>query len=452
MGRLFGTDGVRGVANLELDAILAYRLGKYGARVLRKHDTANRQVLIGHDGRISADMLTAALAAGFCSEGLDVYHAGEIPTPGVAALTKQGDYVLGVVVSASHNTFEYNGIKFFNTNGLKLDDAIEDEIASFVLGETEDDQPVLQGDQLGRIYKLDRAAEQYLDFLLQEIRPSAQGLRVALDCANGATQKLADRLLQAVGCEIAARLGCDGNGVNINEDSGSTHPERLIQAVKATRADVGFAFDGDGDRIMCVNREGALINGDQILAVLALAMREKGELQDHALVVTVMSNLGIHRFAEQNQINLTTTQVGDRYVLEAMLASNYSLGGEQSGHIILADHQSTGDGLLTALALIQALSDLDFDLKDIETVISDYPQILRGVTVPNSQKAEAARDPEVLAKEQEWIDQLDGNGRIVLRASGTEPLVRVMVEAETIEQATEICDSLCAILESKYQG
>ncbi len=450
MARLFGTDGVRGVANVELDALLAYQLGKYGARVLRNEHSMGNSVLIGHDGRISADLLVQALAAGFCSEGLDVYLAGELPTPGIAALTRLGDYALGVVVSASHNTFEYNGIKFFNHEGYKLADRLEDEISDYISGATKDEQEPLQGADLGTVKELPRATEAYLDYLLGEIRPTRTGLRVAIDCANGATEKLASRLLQAAGCEITARLGCDGNGVNINDDCGSTHPEKLIQAVKATRADLGVAFDGDGDRLIAVDRNGTIVNGDQIMAILSLAMKKTGELHEDTIVATVMSNLGLHKFASDNQIRLLTTQVGDRYVLEEMLANQFTLGGEQSGHIILRLHQTTGDGLLSALALIKALEDLNFDLVDVKTIIQDFPQVLRGVTVPNHLKAQAAADEELRAEEARWAQELGNKGRIVLRASGTEPLVRVMVEAENLALAEEVCSSLCQIILSKY--
>ncbi len=450
MARLFGTDGVRGVANVELDGLLAYKLGKYGARVLRKEHAAGDSVLIGHDGRISADLLVSALAAGFCSEGLDVYLAGELPTPGIATLTRLGDYALGVVVSASHNTFQYNGIKFFDHAGYKLADRLEDEISDYISGACPDDQEPLSGAALGTVHELPRATEAYLDYLLGELRPSGKGMRVAIDCANGATQKLADRLLQAAGCEVTARLGCDGNGVNINDGCGSTHPEKLMQAVKATRADIGLAFDGDGDRLIAVDRNGKLVNGDWIMAILALYMKKKGELNEDTLVATVMSNLGLHKFAAENKIRLLTTQVGDRYVLEEMVNNQYNLGGEQSGHIILRLHQTTGDGLLSALALITALQELDLDLSEVNTVINDFPQVLRGVTIPNERKAEAAEDADLRAKEAWWQEKLGDGGRIVLRASGTEPLVRVMVEAETQELADEVCNSLCEILLRKY--
>lgn len=450
MARLFGTDGVRGIANVELNVGLAYRLGKYGARVLRARHAQGNAVLIGHDGRISADMLSAALAAGFCSEGLDVYLAGELPTPGIATLTRINDYALGVVVSASHNAFQYNGIKFFDHAGYKLPDSVEDEISSYINGETADVNEPLQGAAIGRIYQLERAGEMYLDFLLHKMRPSGHGLRVALDCANGATQQMADRLFQAVGCEITARFGCDGNGTNINDGCGSTHPQKLAQAVKASGADVGFAFDGDGDRLICIDREGRVVNGDAVMAILAMFLKNRGELSNNTLVATVMSNLGLHKFCAEQDINLVTTQVGDRYVLEEMLSNKYSLGGEQSGHIILRDYQTTGDGLLSALALIAALDELELDLADADKIMSIFPQVNRGISIPNTIKNEAAADPEIRTKELEWMEKLADRGRIVLRASGTEPLVRVMVEAENEDMAKAVCDSLCDILVRKY--
>lgn len=450
MKRLFGTDGVRGVANVELDSVLAYRLAKYGARVLRKHHTAGKSVLIAHDGRISADMLVAALSAGFCSEGLDVYNAGKLPTPALAALTRQGDYALGVMVSASHNGFKYNGIKFFNHEGFKLPDSTEDEIQAYVEGQAEDDLPPVEAEAIGRIYEYDRAGEQYLEYLLREIHPKAAGLRIALDCANGATEELADRLFQACGCEIAVRLGCEGNGLNINDGCGSTKPERLSRAVKAAKADIGLAFDGDGDRLIAIDRNGHVVSGDQVMAILACAMMPEGELAYDTLVITVMSNLGLHKFAAERGIRLVSTQVGDRYVLEEMLANGYNLGGEQSGHIILRDHQTTGDGLLSALALIRALDLLSMDLSESDAFMPMFPQVQTGVELDNSIKYQAAADEEVRAAEQAWTEKLAGEGRIVLRASGTEPVVRIMVEAKTEEIASEVCESIADIIRKKY--
>lgn len=450
MKRLFGTDGVRGIANSELDPVLAFRLAKYGARVLRQHHSKGKAVLIAHDGRISADMLIAALSAGFCSEGLDVYNAGKLPTPGLAALTKLGDFTLGVMVSASHNGFKYNGIKFFNHEGFKLSDAIEDEIQDYVDGRAIDRLPPVEAEQIGRIFDYERADEIYMEYLLQQVRPAGRGLRVALDCANGATEDLADRLFQAVGCEIAARLGCEGNGLNINDNCGSTKPERLSRAVKATKADLGLAFDGDGDRLICIDRRGNIVSGDQVMAILSLNMKNKGELADDTLVITIMSNLGLQLFAKKHGINMKVTKVGDRYVLEEMLKNKFNIGGEQSGHIILRQHQTTGDGLLSALALIDALNELELDLAQAETLMPTFPQVQIGVEIPNQLKEAASADEDVRTRERQWMEELKDEGRIVLRASGTEPLVRVMVEAKTQEKADEVCRDLADLLRVKY--
>lgn len=450
MKRLFGTDGVRGIANVELDSLLAYRLAKYGARVLRKHHAEDKAVLIAHDGRISADMLLAALSAGFCSEGLDVYLAGKLPTPALAALTAAGDFCLGVMISASHNTFEYNGIKFFNHKGFKLSDAIEDEIQEYVEGRSEDHMAPVRAEAVGRIYPYERAEEQYLEYLLEQVRPDGRGLRIALDCANGATEHIADRLFQAVGCEIAARQGCDGNGLNINDNCGSTKPEALARAVKATKADLGLAFDGDGDRLICIDRKGRVISGDQVMAILASAMKKEGKLRDNTLVITIMSNLGLRLFAKKNDIRLVSTAVGDRYVLEEMRKNNYNLGGEQSGHVILLDHQTTGDGLLTALALLDALKTLGLDLCDSEEFMPTFPQVMIAQELPNAFKDKAANDSELREKEHEWQTILGEEGRIVLRASGTEPVIRIMVEAKDEAKALEAAESLAEIVRRKY--
>lgn len=449
MARLFGTDGVRGIANQELDGVLAFKLGKYGARVLREHFGKDGNVMISHDGRISADMLVSALAAGFCSEGMDVYLAGLLPTPGLAHVVKNGDYALGVMVSASHNTFEYNGIKFFNHNGEKLSDALEDEIEALVMG-TIADLDYKKGKDLGRIQFHNYVPQEYLQFLIQQFPIEGRGRKLGIDCANGATQELAVDLFTALGFEITVVKGIFSNGMNINDSCGSTHPEFLARSVEASHCDLGIAFDGDGDRIIAVDRKGKVIDGDQILAVLALASKKLGKLKNNTLVATMMSNLGLIEFTEKNGINLELTNVGDRYVLAKMLEEDLNLGGEQSGHIILRDYQATGDGMLSALALIYALDELDMDLSEVDDIIRIYPQVMKNVHVSNKVKPLIQEDMGLQNLILQMETELDGKGRVFLRPSGTEPVIRVMTEADSMEMAENVTDTLVRYIEKCY--
>ena len=448
MGKLFGTDGVRGIANQTLTGDLAFKLGKFGARVIAKHHENLRdpkRILIGHDGRISADMLVSALISGFTSEGYNVHNAGLIPTPAIAALTKADKYSLGVVVSASHNTFDYNGIKFFTSSGYKLADEVEQEIEDLVFA-SKDNPSIIEGgvaaEHLGRVYNLEIATSKYLEILLNNISPDAKGLRIAIDCANGASVHTAETLFKMIGCEVVVRLGSSVNGTNINDSCGSTHPEQLSETVRANKCDLGFAFDGDADRLIAINRNGELVDGDQVMSIIALALKRQDKLNNGGFVATIMSNLGLHKFCEREGLNLVLSGVGDRYVIEKMRAENYNFGGEQSGHVILHDYQSTGDGQLTALALIEALSVLNIDLSQADEVMQVYPQKMINLKVKEELKHRIVNDERIKLFVEKLEDKLDGNGRILLRASGTEPVVRIMAEANTEELAKVIVDSI----------
>lgn len=449
MARLFGTDGVRGVANRELDGLLAYKLGKYGARVLRARFKQDGDVIIAHDGRISSDMLTSALAAGFCSEGINVHMAGLLPTPGLSYLVRTNPYALAVMVSASHNSYEYNGIKFFDHDGYKLPDDIEDEIEAYIFGEKVDDY-VVEHSNLGKIYQHDLAHNSYLQYLHQAFPLKGNNTKIVIDCANGASSEIANALFSSLGFNIIAELGINNNGLNINLASGSTHPDYLARTVEASGADLGFAFDGDADRIIAVDRNGHIVDGDRILCLLAYHMQKQNKLKNNGFVATIMSNLGLSVFAKKHNMNVPRASVGDRYVLEKMLHDNFNLGGEQSGHIILRDYQNTGDGLLSALAILYALQELNMDLTDINDIITLYPQVMVNVPVKNKDKAKVLEDQKLKFLIHEKEENLDGKGRILIRASGTEPVIRVMVEAETIDDANQLADIFVQYIKKCY--
>ncbi|MCI5825895.1 MAG: phosphoglucosamine mutase [Arcanobacterium sp.] len=440
MPRLFGTDGVRGLANKELTAPLALELGEAAARVLAKNNLGHRpKAIIGQDTRESSGMLSQAVAAGLASAGIDVEHVGEIPTPGVAYLTAEQDYDLGVVISASHNPFQDNGIKFINGDGFKLPDSSEDEIQA-VLGQ-EWDRPT--GDGVGFISENSMVSDKvYMDHLIRSGH-SLKGLRIALDCANGAASDVAPRVFQKLGADVVV-INAAPDGRNINDKAGSTHPEQLQAMTVATGADFGFAFDGDADRCQAVDHEGNLIDGDQIMGMLAVAMKNEGRLKRNTLVVTVMSNLGLHLAMREQGIKTVSTKVGDRYVLEEMLAHGYNIGGEQSGHVINLDHATTGDGTLTAVLVASEVAKQGKPLAELVEFVKELPQTL--INVPGVDKT---RVDAVAAEVADVEAELGETGRVLLRASGTEPLIRVMVEAATQEQADDCAQRLADVVKSK---
>ncbi|MDQ7092651.1 phosphoglucosamine mutase [Desulfosporosinus sp. PR] len=440
MGRLFGTDGVRGVANSQLTPNLAFRLGQAGAYVLSKEHPHPR-IVIGKDTRISGDMLEAALISGICSVGADVLRVGVLPTPGIAYLTRTLDVSAGVVISASHNPVQDNGIKFFDATGFKLPDAIEDEIESIVLSE-EKPWEVPIGGEIGRVIEVGDAGRRYIDFLKESIG-RLDGLKVVLDCANGAASYVGPAVLREFGVEVIPIFNTP-DGININAGCGSTHPEQLQRAVLEHDADLGLANDGDADRLIVVDELGNILDGDFIMVICALAQKEKGNLAENAVVVTVMSNLGLHIALKEAGITVYETQVGDRYVMEELLKTGAKLGGEQSGHIIFLDHNTTGDGLLTALHLLTVVKERQAPLSQLASQMQRLPQVLLNARVKNKERLMA--DERVLAKVKEAEDALGERGRVLVRPSGTEPLIRVMVEGPDQDKLTQLAQSIIDII------
>ncbi|HHY82821.1 MAG TPA: phosphoglucosamine mutase [Clostridiales bacterium] len=425
MGRLFGTDGVRGLANSELTCKLAFELGQAGAYVLTlaKHKP---RILIGRDTRISGDMLEAALTAGICSVGAEAVIVGVIPTPAVAYLTRHYGADAGVVISASHNSMEYNGIKFFDRQGYKLPDELEERIESIILDGTEK-MPAPVGVEVGRRVRVQNAVKDYVKFLRSTINTDLKGLRIVLDCANGAAYEAAPMVFESLGAEVITIYNTP-DGTNINDYCGSTHPEKLQSHVLETGADVGLAFDGDADRLIAVDEHGNIVDGDQVMLICGLDLMSKGKLKDNTIVGTVMSNLGLDIALKNAGCRLEKTKVGDRYVLERMLEKGYNLGGEQSGHIIFLDHNTTGDGILTALQLLSVLKQSGKQLSELAGGMRKYPQVLVNARVSEQKKNNYLND-EVIQEEIRRIEALfSEEGRVLIRTSGTEPVVRVMIE------------------------
>jgi phosphoglucosamine mutase len=445
MGRLFGTDGVRGLANAELTAEVALDLSVAAAHVLGEAGAfAGHRPLavVGRDTRISGQFLEAAVVAGLASAGVDVLLLGVLPTPGVAFLTDSLRADLGVVLSASHNPMPDNGIKFLSRGGVKLDDAIETAIERRLREPW--DRPT--GSAVGRVATYEPATTDYAHHLVATLGRSLDGIKVVLDCANGAAFEAGPLALAKAGAEVVA-ICAEPDGLNINDHCGSTHLDVLQEAVVRHRADLGFALDGDADRCLAVDREGNVVDGDQLLAVLALAMRDAGSLKADTVVATVMSNLGFVQAMQREGVVVQQTQVGDRYVLEAMKEHGYSLGGEQSGHVILSEHATTGDGILTALHVLARMAERQQPLSVLAGVMTRLPQVL--VNVPDVDKSRADDDAVLAAAVAEAEQELGDGGRVLLRPSGTEPLVRVMVEATTAEHARTVADRLADVVRQR---
>ena len=441
MARLFGTDGVRGLANAELTPELAMSVAVSAARVFAEHDRTHRQVaVVGRDPRASGEMLEAAVVAGLTSAGCDVRRVGVLPTPAIAYLVDALGADLGVVLSASHNPMPDNGVKLFAKGGHKLPDAVEDEIEARL------DEPFTRptGATIGRVTDVD-ALDRYVDHLITASGVSLAGLRIVVDCANGASSVAAPEAYRRAGAEVIA-IHNTPDGVNINDDCGSTHLASLRAAVVEHGADLGIAHDGDADRCLAVDAAGADVDGDQIMAVLALAMKEHGELNDDTLVATVMSNLGLHLAMREHGVTLRTTAVGDRYVVEELRAGGFSLGGEQSGHVLLPAKSTTGDGLLTALRLMGRVAETGVPLATLAGVMRRLPQVL--LNVPVADKRAVASADAVSDAVAELTEELGDSGRIVLRPSGTEQLVRVMVEAPTHDLASAAAARLADVVSS----
>lgn len=423
MGKYFGTDGVRGVANKELTPELAYRLGRVGAYILAK-DKQKPTILIGRDTRISGEMLENAMIAGILSIGANVIRLGVISTPGVAYLTRVMNADAGVMISASHNPVEDNGIKFFGPDGFKLSDETELEIEELLIQEN-DELPRPVGKEVGRVTDRYDAKRDYISFLKETVSNNLEGLTVVLDTANGAAFEIAPVIFEELGAKVIA-INNNPNGVNINDNCGSTHPEALIDAVISAKADLGLAYDGDADRLIAVDEKGQIVDGDYIMLICALYLRETGRLKGNTVVSTVMSNMGFYKGLENNGIKSLQTKVGDRYVMEEMRERGLNFGGEQSGHIIYLDYNTTGDGILTSLLLVNVIKEKNQSLSELATIMTKYPQILENVRVLD--KNEFFNNLAINSAISSVEAELNNNGRVLVRPSGTEPLIRVMLE------------------------
>lgn len=446
MGKLFGTDGVRGIANSELTCELAFQIGQAGAYVLTKRVHGTPKIVIGKDTRVSGDMLEASLIAGICSVGANAVKLGVIPTPAVAYLTRLYKADAGVVISASHNSMEYNGIKFFNGEGYKLSDEIEEEIENLILNNNTEliDKPVGKG--IGKLTREEEGIVDYVRFVRKTIDCDLKGLKIAVDCANGATYDVACRALAKLGASLVV-INNFPNGTNINDHCGSTYMESLQRIVRGTDCDLGIAFDGDGDRMLAVDENGNIVDGDQIMAICAADLKAQGRLKNNAVVATVMSNLGLTIAGRDLGFSVKQTAVGDRYVLEQMLKTGEVIGGEQSGHVIFLDHNTTGDGLVSALQLLSIVKKSGKTLSQLCKVMKVLPQVTVSAKINNAKKQELNGNKEIWQMAEELSKALEGKGRVLIRASGTEPVVRVMMEGDDEEWLKEKAASLAALVE-----
>ncbi len=448
MARMFGTDGVRGVANTELTVETALSLGKAGAYVLA--DSGKKPlIVVGKDTRVSCDMLEDALCAGIMSTGGNVIKAGVIPTPGIARLVKEYNADAGVVISASHNPFEFNGIKFFSREGLKLSDEIEDRIQAVVEGA---DAPGITaaGGEIGRVITPERKpVEVYKSFVKSTFEGSLEGVKLILDCSNGASSVLAGSVFSELGADVTV-LSDQPDGININDNCGSTHTGALAAAVVEQGAELGLAFDGDADRLIAIDEKGNEIDGDQIIYMIAKNMKAEGKLRDNRVTVTIMSNAGFHKKAGDDGVTVDITDVGDRYVIESMLKNGSYIGGEQSGHIILREYSSTGDGMISALQLLKSYIRFGKPLSELAGEMVRYPQITLNAKVLNENKDKCLADEELKKAAAEAEEKLNGEGRILIRKSGTEPLIRVTMEGSDIEMLENMASELVKLIENKW--
>ena len=451
MRRYFGTDGIRRIANTELTPELVYKVAKAGAYVFSKHTDHRPTILIGRDTRLSGTLIESAMVAGFLSYGANVKLLGVIPTPGVAYLTRKLKADAGVVISASHNTYDFNGIKYFSNKGMKIPDNLEEEIEEVMdSGKIEELSAV--NDKIGVSEYREDLVDEYVYFFRKNFDDNIEKLNkedfiVGLDTANGATSKVAEKIFKTLGIKYKI-INNKPNGININENCGSTHLEMLKQFVKDNKLSAGFAYDGDGDRCLAVDENGEEIDGDKIMAIISNYLRKKGKLKKDTVVATVMSNLGLHKYARDNGLELLQTKVGDRYVLEEMLKDGFNLGGEQSGHIILLDYNPTGDGILTSLMLIQAILEEDKKASEVAKIIKLYPQVLVNAKVDNDKKYNYEKDEKIKTAIEKLEKEFAGNGRVLIRPSGTEPLVRVMIEGEDQEYITKRANEIAKLIEN----
>lgn len=443
MGKYFGTDGVRGEANVELTPELAFRLGRFGGYVLSQHEEGTPRVFVGRDTRISGEMLENALIAGLLSVGIQVYKLGVIATPGIAYLVRTEKASAGVMISASHNPAQDNGIKFFGGDGFKLDDERELEIEA-LLDAPADQLPRPSAQGLGQVMDYPEGLRKYQEFLVLTGSP-LEGLHVALDTANGAASTSARQVFADLGAQLSV-IGEKPDGLNINDQIGSTHPEKLQDLVLEKGADLGLAFDGDSDRLIAVDEKGQIVDGDKIMFILGQALAQEGKLAKNSIVTTVMSNLGFHKALDAHGIDKAVTAVGDRYVVEEMRRSGFNLGGEQSGHVVLMDYNTTGDGQLTGVQLTKILKESGKTLSELAAQVTIYPQKLVNIRVDNKMKDQAMEVPAIAAIIAKMEEEMAGNGRILVRPSGTEPLLRVMAEAPTDAEVDYYVDTIAAVV------
>ena len=452
--KYFGTDGIRRIANTELTPELVYKVAKAGAYVLAKHSGSAPTILIGRDTRISGTLIESAMTAGFLSYGANVKSIGVIPTPGVAYLTKKLKADASVVISASHNTYEFNGIKYFSNKGMKIPDSVEEEIEE-VLDSGKINELTAQSNKIGVSEIREDLLDEYLYFFRKNFEDifenfDKNNFTVAIDTANGATSVIAEKVFTALGIKHYI-INNTPNGININSNCGSTHLDMLKKFVVANNCNLGIAYDGDGDRCLAIDEKGNLIDGDIILAIISKYLKENNKLKNNTIVATVMSNLGLRKFCKENDINFVETKVGDRYVLEEMLKSDYIIGGEQSGHIIFLDYNPTGDGILTSLMLLMVALEKNKKISELASIIKIYPQVLINAQVSNEKKYLFKEDEEINKKIEELEKEFSGNGRVLIRASGTEPLVRVMIEGENQEYISAKAQELANFIEEKLK-
>lgn len=440
MGRLFGTDGVRGIANKELTCELAMDIGKAAAMVLTNDKVEHPTILIGKDTRLSGDMLEGALIAGLCSVGANVKLLGVVPTPAVAYLIRKYNADAGIMISASHNPFEFNGIKIFSSEGYKLPDDIEESIENIVIDHMHPYEQASDGN-IGTVEIIKTAADDYIEHVVSTIDYDLKGMEIALDCSNGSSSRTAEKLFTTLGAKVHM-LFDSPDGVNINANCGSTHVESLMQYVKEHQLDAGLAFDGDADRCLAVDDKGNLVDGDYIIAICAADLKSQGKLKRDTVVGTVMTNMGFNKFCDANSMHFVSTGVGDRYVLEEMLKEGYNIGGEQSGHVIYLDYSTTGDGQLTGAHLLSLINRRKARLSSIATLMERYPQVLINVKITNEGKAHFRTDKEIESEIKRISDILGDRGRILVRASGTEPLVRVMLEGEDYTEIKALANEM----------
>lgn len=449
MGRLFGTDGARGVAITELTCEMAMQIGRAAALVLTKETDKKPCIFIGKDTRISSDVLEAALCAGICSVGADAVRLGVVPTPAVAYLVRTKGADAGVMISASHNSVEFNGIKLFASTGYKLPDAVEDEIEALIL-DTPEKMELKSHTDIGRITDYTAAQDDYIGYIASCIDTDLSGIYLALDCANGSSSGTAKKLFEKLGARVDM-LSAEPDGTNINLNCGSTHMENLMKYVAEHKCDAGLAFDGDADRCLAVDENGNLVDGDKLIAIAAKSMKENGKLKNNTAVVTIMSNLGFFHFAKREGIETAATKVGDRYVLEEMLAKGYNIGGEQSGHIIFLDHATTGDGELSGAKTIETLVNSGMKMSELANTMESFPQLMINVRIKPCHRQVWREDEKVKSVMSLYEEKLGDNGRILVRESGTEPLIRVMVEGKDAALMEEACKTIAAEIEAFVQ-